>query len=739
MSILSSPASTSRSAGTSRFFAPGVYIALFFIIAVATFSITQYSSDEAATTAQNNRRINLASRQAALVQRVTASLLSYERDLRAGVTGTSSHATLQAAMDEFHATLRAFASGGQVTGTDGKTTFLAQAVDAEEARLVRDAMENWLPLQERLNQALQSDTPVAAVSGTVDYCLSRSDTLFNLSTALAARTEVSAGRTSSDGLLAPRNTFIAVDSIAIFLLPGFFMWRRVQRLRADAERSLKDLREVHGQLEAQTQAMSSAKTETDSIMDTVQEGLLLISDDGTIGHHYSRELSSILRQEDLAGMNLLNLLQRLLSDKMYNVTRDYFGLLFDIRRKEKAVLKVNPLLDIEVNFPNPKGGFDNRYLCFNFRRIVQDGKVTRVFVAVRDVTAQIELERKLRESEKNKERQLEILLGIMRVDATELESFSQLVEKELGTINETLRAEDFAVAGGQRNDKLRERLNTVFRSVHNVKGNAVYLGLDYFQKGAEAFESKISELLDRPVLSGDDFLAIVVAQAGLRADLVDLNELRLKLAGLRQNSASSGATAGFEVSALANGVRKMVKDVSTSLSKEVDLEIDTYALNTVSVGRQDLVRDVIIQLARNALAHSIEGGHARELACKPRKGKLSVRGLPRTADGMVGLAFRDDGRGLDIPKIRARAEATGLLSAGDTHNPAEIARCIFEPGFSTAAQADAHSGRGMGMDIIKSKVVDELGGAIEVRSAPGSYCEFQIYLPEVVETATASR
>jgi chemotaxis protein histidine kinase CheA len=106
---------------------------------------------------------------------------------------------------------------------------------------------------------------------------------------------------------------------------------------------------------------------------------------------------------------------------------------------------------------------------------------------------------------------------------------------------------------------------------------------------------------------------------------------------------------------------------------------------------------------------------------------------------MVGIAFRDDGRGLDIPKIRARAEASNLLPVGATPDPAEVARCIFEPGFSTAAEVDAHSGRGMGMDIIKSKVIDEMGGMIEVRSAPGSYCEFQIYLPETVEPATANR
>src|SRR5690606_15800498 len=119
-------------------------------------------------------------------------------------------------------------------------------------------------------------------------------------------------RTRNSNVLAAGNIFIAVDSIAIFMLPGFFMWRRVQRLRSGAEHSLKELREVHEQLEAQTQAMSAAKHETDSIMDTVQEGLLLVSEDGTIGHHYSRELANILRQEDLAGMNLLHILQRLL-------------------------------------------------------------------------------------------------------------------------------------------------------------------------------------------------------------------------------------------------------------------------------------------------------------------------------------------------------------------------------------------------------------------------------------------
>jgi chemotaxis protein histidine kinase CheA len=141
------------------------------------------------------------------------------------------------------------------------------------------------------------------------------------------------------------------------------------------------------------------------------------------------------------------------------------------------------------------------------------------------------------------------------------------------------------------------------------------------------------------------------------------------------------------------------------------------------------VRDVLIQLARNSLAHSVEPAPLRLSAGKPPVATLSVRALPRSGDGLVGIAFRDDGAGLDLDAIRARAESTGLLSPNANPAPADIARCIFAPGFSTTSVADAHSGRGMGMDIIKSKVVDEAGGAIEVHCTPGQFCEFHLYFP----------
>jgi signal transduction histidine kinase len=506
-------------------------------------------------------------------------------------------------------------------------------------------------------------------------------------------------------------------------------------VRAEAKRSkaaLAALEASYEQISAQKSSLAVAKSETDRIMETVQEGLFLVDEKGVIGEYHSKALVTIFRQDEFAGYSFFNILQRLLSEKMFNTTKDYFTLLFDPTKKEKTVLKVNPLSEIEINFSNPEGGFINRYLGFTFRRIMEDNKVIRVFVAVRDITKQVELEKKLREAEKHKERQLDILLGIVHVPPKELAGFTELVESELDNINKTLRAEDFAKVGGLTVEALRERLKIVFRSVHNIKGNAALLKLAYFQKSAGDFETKIAELQDRKKITSDDFLGVVVAEAGMREDLNDLHDLREKLAGLRSfESHTEAVSVSTPVTALAANLQQLVEEAARDMEKATTLSVDSFAVHSVSFGRFELVRDVLIQLTRNALAHSIEAPADRAAAGKPVVGSLSIRGVPAADNGFIGIAFRDDGRGLNLDAIRARAVSSGLLTpaAAEKATPADLARCIFAPGFSTAKEVSVHSGRGMGMDIIKSKVVDEAGGILEVQSTPGEFCEFRIFLP----------
>jgi two-component system, chemotaxis family, sensor kinase CheA len=529
--------------------------------------------------------------------------------------------------------------------------------------------------------------------------------------------------------------------LAIVALPGCLLWMKARFERLRREKALAELGESNQKISAQSAQLAVAKAEMNRIMETVQEGLFLVDEKGTIGDYHSRALLDIFRLKDFAGENLFDILRRLLSEKMFNTTKDYFGLLFDITKREKTVLKVNPLSEIEINFINPEGGFLNRHLGFSFRRIIEDGKVIRVFVAVRDITKQVELEKKLREAEKHKVRQLDILLGIVHIPAEELAGFTKLVETELETINQTLRTEDFAKMGSMGTDSLRQRLKTVFRSAHNIKGNAALLKLAYFQKAAHDFETKIAELLDRPRLVPDDFLPIVICEASLRDDLMDLHDLREKLSGLRSMD-PDGPSAGSVSSPAAAFVAKLqelVEQAATDLGKASTLSVDEFAVHTVSFGRFDLMRDVLIQLTRNSLAHSIEAPGDRAAADKAPVAHITVRGIPATPEGLLGLAFRDDGRGLDLDAIRQRGVSTGLLpvDTASSASPDELARLIFASGFSTAAQVGDHAGRGMGMDIIKSKVVDEAGGVLEVHSTPGQFCEFRIYLPPQAKAAQA--
>ena len=723
------------------------YLPVALIATASIFGVQRATRQLDAELASGQRTIGVAGRIGAFGEQITKSILLIEKSVRDQKPPGESVYELQVAADRLDQIVNAFNEGSETVAPDGVRFMVEPVTDAKASDILQQMNVIWVGIKTRADAIVLTAGPtkektealpftVATLSEASAFVAAQQTRLSEQTLAFSRRLEELA-KQRVDALEAPRTLMIGVAALSLLALPGVFFFNRVRQARNASARLAAELGASQATLEAQSLALTTAKAETDRIMETVQEGLLLIDAQGVIGDYHSRELTGILRQERLAGRNLLHILERLLTEKMFNTTKDYVALLFDANRKEKAVLKVNPLTDIEVNFPNPSGGFINRYLGFSFRRIVENGAVTRVFVAVRDVTTQIELEKKLRDSERHKDRQLDILLGIVHVAPDELESFVSLVETELDTINDTLRAEHFAATGGQ-GDALRERLQIVFRSVHNLKGNAAMLKLTTFQKAADLFESKLQELLNHPVLTGDDFLSVVVAQAGLRADLGDLQELRGKLVGLRQpvaaanTGASSDATDATITSPavqIGAGLRQLVADASRDLDKATTVTIDDYALHTVAADRPALVRDVLIQLARNSLAHSVEPAPLRLAAGKPAAATLSVRALPRSADGFVGIAFRDDGAGLDLAAIRARAEAAGLISPNANLAPADIVRCIFAPGFSTAAAVGAHSGRGMGMDIIKSKVVDEAGGAIEVHSTPGQFCEFHLYFP----------
>ena len=169
----------------------------------------------------------------------------------------------------------------------------------------------------------------------------------------------------------------------------------------------------------------------------------------------------------------------------------------------------------------------------------------------------------------------------------------------------------------------------------------------------------------------------------------------------------------------------VVRQSSKETGKQIKLEITGGAIE-MDRGVLDRMTPAFEHLLRNCVAHGIEAPEVRQAADKPAAGTITVALKQEGND--VSVEFRDDGAGLDVARIRAKAVEQGLV-APDAHvGESEAAQLIFAPGFTTASVVSEISGRGIGMDVVRSEV-NALGGRVETTTRSGQGSSFRMVLP----------
>ena len=175
--------------------------------------------------------------------------------------------------------------------------------------------------------------------------------------------------------------------------------------------------------------------------------------------------------------------------------------------------------------------------------------------------------------------------------------------------------------------------------------------------------------------------------------------------------------------------------VARQTAKETDKRVNL----DIRGGAVEIDRGVLEQMAapfehllRNAIVHGIEPRAVRQAAGKAETGELLVQVSQHGNEVMI--VFGDDGAGLDLERIRAKAQAGGLLEGGEDASDQDVTELIFEPGFSTADSLTELAGRGVGMDVVRSEA-QALGGRVAVESAPGQGAQFTITLPLTLAVA----
>jgi two-component system chemotaxis sensor kinase CheA len=314
----------------------------------------------------------------------------------------------------------------------------------------------------------------------------------------------------------------------------------------------------------------------------------------------------------------------------------------------------------------------------------------------------------------------------------------------------------------------RAKIDGIYRQVHAVKGEASALGLKTVEHRAHAFEESLSDLKARPSLSGSDFLPLVVKLDDLFNHLAQVREMLGRLVDLHQAIAARRSAGGqveaakvdawlsgkhdqtMQMKALpqqqaqaeaetSTGLERTLEDlaarVASTHSKQVTVKCS--GLEQVPDAYKRAVKDITIQLVRNAVVHGIETPDQRIKAQKAETGLLGVEFIERGAEGFE-LVVQDDGRGLQLDRIKEVAVERGLITPAQAAmlDPRQTMALIFRPGFSTADKVTTDAGRGAGMDLVRI-LVAELGGRVGLASAGGRFSKFKIWLP-TVERAVAA-
>jgi HPt (histidine-containing phosphotransfer) domain-containing protein len=498
--------------------------------------------------------------------------------------------------------------------------------------------------------------------------------------------------------------------------------REISKLAADlnvANAALKDhIENVEAIVEEKTRDIKS-------MLANIPQGIFMISAlDGMIMPDYSVHLSTILGTKAIAGRSVRDILlsrSDLSADQMNQTETVIMSALGD----SSLNFEVNQnLLVKELLFTLPQG---SKILELEWNSICDDDdKVEKILVTLRDVTQIRELERE----REQQQRELEAIGKVLKIPSDKFNNFLGTCEDFMGSCTQTLDSERILNM---------KSINKVFMNIHTMKGMARTFHLDDLANAFHEFESQLepyrnregaaveSHALRRYLQNAEEriqfYRQINIEKLGRKvtgkSDQDQHAWIRNKVQKLRAIDSSRmnpeerdsllQVIDGLEQRYAVNleksleTILQSLPDTANVLSKaspQVIFEHDELLLSSEG---QLLVERIFIHLLNNAVDHGIETIEERKKVGKPRRGEIRINTWLEH-DSML-ITIQDDGQGLNLRKIFKKAMERGLFK-DEPPTAMELAELIFEAGFSTKEETTLTSGRGVGMDAVRTYLIN---------------------------------
>ncbi|MCB0278641.1 MAG: hypothetical protein KDD94_04015, partial [Calditrichaeota bacterium] len=519
--------------------------------------------------------------------------------------------------------------------------------------------------------------------------------------------------------------FIIGGIYALFYLQKRSAKKRQDILEAEVKKRTEDLEsailELNEENESRMRAehkLRLAQSESNAILENVNEGLFLLNHEYEISEQHSRELEVIFDHGNLAKFNFIKLMEKLITKKNLESLKKYLEVQFNKNIDEDVFKNLNPLESVEVHLDSKNAEFVSKYLKFSFSRVMDGDTIFSLLVAVQDITKVVQLQQQLEESQKKQRQEIDQLLSILKVDPVELREYIESVESTLEKITKSFKEDD------QDYDEL---LADVFKKVHNLKGNAGFLDMKFFVDKFHNIEETIKKLQEQESLSGNDFLHILFEMNQIRKYIVSMNQLIDRVLNMsKQINRSVSAEEKRDI--LVSGFSKRVNQLNSELGKKAKFIFENTNNLMIPDQYETAFKDIVIHLINNSMVHGVESQEERKKNKKKPEALLKVE--VNQANGTFGFKFTDDGKGLNLEKIKNKAIESGRYEKADLDKMSdeELADLIFQDGISTAEKVDENAGRGQGMSIIKD-IVKQVNGEVILSSKLGEFFEANIALP----------
>ncbi|MEM7014877.1 MAG: ATP-binding protein, partial [Verrucomicrobiota bacterium] len=480
----------------------------------------------------------------------------------------------------------------------------------------------------------------------------------------------------------------------------------------------------------------SLQNEMQTIFNTIDEGVFLLTSDRHISAAHSTSLETILNTDLLVGRDFLTLLRPMLPDSDRRTVEDYIELQFNPRTRASQLDRFNPLQEIEVSVPNTNGTVEQKILSFKLQRVLDDKDIRSVLVTVRDVTNQVQTARQAAAQEEVRERQFHLLWEILRTDSSELAYFLKVAVSQLDQANEILKVDSYlGDEPDRRVEQHKDKAEQIFRRIHTIKSHAGTLQLESISEQCARIEGSLKQLQGIKNVSGEQFLAAVVDIAELRNQIEEVEMLTTRVASMPRLTQPPTQKQEPPSQRMLKLLNQTALSAADRQGKKLNLDHHEAKFDPFPKPVLELLEPALMQLVRNSVKHGLETPEIRVQMGKPSTGKITIQTTtPTETDPNYVIEFHDDGSGLPIDDIRRRIFELGYAREEELPNlsDADLFTFLLQSGFTLCDEPDQDGGQGVGMDIVREVVVDALKGKIWIRSEPQRFTHLTMKIPHEI-------